>query len=107
MIETTSRGSFDHDKKLGLLHETRCFVEAWANFAIQRQLLTMVESRTFGKTSPRNLTAAAASAIQSQSLQNILLVPMIAQMLFAHQTLESPSPPKGVNIDTKLNSECK
>ena len=51
--------------------------------------------------------AAAASAIQNQNLQKILLVPMIVQMLSARQTLKSPSPQKGWNIDTKLNSECK
>ena len=36
------------------------------------------------KTSPRNLTGAAASTIQNQNLQKILLVLMIAQMLSAH-----------------------
>ena len=51
--------------------------------------------------------AAAANAIENQNLQKILLVPKIAQMLSAHQMLESPSPPKGLNIYTKLRSECK
>ena len=36
-----------------------------------------------------------------------VLVSMIAQMLSARQTLEKHSSPDGLNIDTKLNSECK
>ena len=42
-----------------------------------------------------------------QNLQKNRLVPIIAQMLSARQTLESSSPSKGLNIHTKLNSECK
>ena len=44
-----------------------------------------VENRMFGRASLRNLTTTAAIAIvkQNQTLQRIILVPTIAQMLSA------------------------
>ena len=116
MIETTSRSSFSHDQMKHVQNgqhaekastqkiqtwancETKCLVEIWADVAIQwRVYWGWVESRIFGSTSPHNLMAMATNALckttifkQISSYTEIQF--FVAQMLFAHQTHESPSP---------------
>ena len=77
MIETTSRGSFNHDqtrtrseqvsaqkKQKWGYYEATCLVEIWADQETQRHYRRWVGGRIFGTTLPQNLMTNASTMKQ-------------------------------------------